>query len=83
LSWIEQGFPAIVYDFKYPTMSSRFAVYAKERGYEVTVFAPGCPESAICNPLDFIADQEDGLRAGQFAQTLSSTLSILSNGVAL
>jgi len=80
LSWIEQGFPAIVYDFKYPTMSSRFAAYAQERGYEVTVFAPGCPESAICNPLDFIADQEDGLRAGQFAQTLNRNFSRSQGG---
>lgn len=74
-SWIEQGFPGIIYDFKYPTMASRLASYAKERGYEVTVYAPGRPESAICNPLDFIANQEDGLKAGQFAQTLNRNFS--------
>lgn len=79
-SWLLQGFPGIIYDFKYPTMTSRFAPFARERGYEVTIYAPGRPESAICNPLDFIANPEDGLKANQFAQTLNRNFSRAKGG---
>ena len=70
-SAIEQGFPVILYDFKYPTQTSRVAGYAKEHGYEVRIFAPGHPESETCNPLDFLEDQTDSLMARQMAEVLN------------
>jgi type IV secretory pathway TraG/TraD family ATPase VirD4 len=53
LSAIDQGFPVLLYDFKYPTQSKRIAGYAKSKGYKVNIFAPGYRESEICNPIDF------------------------------
>lgn len=74
-SAIEQGFPVILYDFKYPTQTSRVAAYAKENGYKVRVFAPGHPESDTCNPLDFLKDETDSLMARQMAEVLNKNFS--------
>jgi type IV secretory pathway TraG/TraD family ATPase VirD4 len=73
-SAIDQGLPAIVYDFKYPTLTKRLTGYAAKRGYDVKIFSPGYPESEVCNLLDFLeADEEgsDALMAGQLAETLN------------
>jgi type IV secretory pathway TraG/TraD family ATPase VirD4 len=51
ISVIEQGFPAILWDFKYPSQTSRLAAYAVKNGYQLHIFAPGYPESEVCNPL--------------------------------
>lgn len=68
---IEQGFPIIIYDFKYPTQTSRHAAYAASRGYEVYTFAPGFPESTVINPLQFLRHDADTAMARQFAEVLS------------
>jgi type IV secretory pathway TraG/TraD family ATPase VirD4 len=74
-SAIRQGFPIILYDFKYPSQTSRIAGYAQEQGYEVRVFAPGYPESDVCNPLDFLRDNTDSLMARQMAEVLNKNFS--------
>ena len=71
LSAIDQGFPLVLYDFKYPTQTSRLVGYAAQRGYDVRIFAPGYPESEVCNPLDFLHSQDDSLMARQFAEVLN------------
>ena len=73
-SSLDQGFPTIIYDFKYPAQTKRAAAYAAARGYKVRVFAPGKPESYTCNPLDFLRDEEDAIAAGQLAQTINKNM---------
>ena len=65
-----QGFPVILYDFKYPRQTARHAGLAKHLGYDVHVFAPGFAESGVCNPLDFMQDGRDALMARQIAKVL-------------
>ena len=74
-SSVEQGFPTIIYDFKYPEQSSKIVAYAAKHGYEVNVFAPGFPESGVCNVLDFMKDGDDGLMARQIGASLNANLS--------
>ena len=73
-SAIDQGFPLYTYDFKYlepnDSLVSAIAPIALKAGYQVHVFAPGMPESEICNPLDFIEDDLDGLAARQLASVM-------------
>ncbi|MBE9128587.1 type IV secretory system conjugative DNA transfer family protein, partial [Coleofasciculus sp. LEGE 07081] len=70
-SALDQGFPTVLYDFKYPAQTKRAVAYAMKRGYTVRVFAPGFPESEVCNPLDLIKDEEDAIAAGQLAQVVN------------
>ena len=79
-SSVEQGFPTIIYDFKYPEQSSKIVAYAAKHGYEVNVFAPGFPESGTCNVLDFMSDADDGLMARQIGAALTANLSGKSTG---
>lgn len=79
-SAIDQGFPIILYDFKYPTQTSRLAGYARSQGYKVRVFAPGFPESEVCNPLDFLRDKTDSLMARQIAEVMNKNFSVMSGG---
>ncbi len=75
-SVMEQGFPIILYDFKYPTQTECHAALAKELGYEVKVFAPGRPESEICNMLEFLDGPNDVDMAAQIAKTLNRNFSL-------
>ncbi len=75
ISVIEQGFPAILWDFKYPTQTSRIAAYAVKHGYDLRIFAPGYPESEVCNPLEFLQDDTDSLMARQFAEVMNQNFS--------
>jgi type IV secretory pathway TraG/TraD family ATPase VirD4 len=75
-SAIDQGFPVILYDFKYPSQTARVAGYAGDKGYKVRVFAPGFPESDVCNPLDFLKDETDSLMARQMAEVLNKNFSM-------
>jgi type IV secretory pathway TraG/TraD family ATPase VirD4 len=81
-SSLDQGFPTIVYDFKYPAQTSRIYEYAKKSGYEVFIFAPGFPESEVCNPLDFLRDETDAETASQIATTLNRNFKMNSKGIA-
>lgn len=88
-SAIDQGLPLILYDFKYSEQESAtagakgqapiLAGYALERGYDVTVLAPGYPESCIANPLDFLRDEEDSEMARQLAITVNRNLKLGNN----
>ncbi|NET38956.1 MAG: type IV secretory system conjugative DNA transfer family protein, partial [Cyanothece sp. SIO1E1] len=76
-SSLNQGFPTIIYDFKYPNQSSRHAAYAARLGYKVRVFAPGFPESDVCNPLDFLRDETDAEMARQIATVMNKNFRLL------
>ncbi|WGV29076.1 type IV secretory system conjugative DNA transfer family protein [Halotia branconii] len=77
-SAIDQGFPIVAYDFKYPSQA-KIAAYAKSQGYDVHIFAPGFPESEVCNPLDFLRDSSDAETARQIATVINKNFRILSN----
>ncbi|MCG6133990.1 MAG: type IV secretion system DNA-binding domain-containing protein [Nostoc sp. LLA-1] len=88
-SAINQGLPVILYDFKYSEQESAtasakgqapiLAGYALERGYDVTVLAPGFKESAIANPIDFLRNNEDSEMARQLAITLNRNFKLGSD----
>ncbi|QLE59717.1 type IV secretory system conjugative DNA transfer family protein [Nostoc sp. TCL26-01] len=88
-SAIDQGLPLVLYDFKYseqesPTAKAKgqapiLAGYALERGYEVKVLAPGFPESAVTNPIDFLRNNEDSEMARQLAITLNRNFQLSSD----
>ncbi|MBX9256227.1 type IV secretory system conjugative DNA transfer family protein [Desmonostoc muscorum CCALA 125] len=88
-SAIDQGFPLVLYDFKYSEQESATAAskgqapilagYALERGYQVTVLAPGFGESAIANPIDFLRNNEDSEMARQLAITLNRNFQLGSD----
>ncbi|MBD2531905.1 type IV secretory system conjugative DNA transfer family protein [Nostoc flagelliforme FACHB-838] len=87
-SAIDQGLPVILYDFKYAHQESategakgqtpKLAGYAVERGYKVTVLAPGFRESAIANPIDFLSSETDAEMARQLAVTLNRNFKLTS-----
>ncbi len=70
-SAIRQGFPTMLYDFKYPAQTKRICALALKMGYEVNIFSPGFPESKTCNPLDLLRDEEDAVAAGQLTKTIT------------
>jgi type IV secretory pathway TraG/TraD family ATPase VirD4 len=70
-SAFDQGFPMLLYDFKFPAQTKRAVAYAIKRGYTVRIFAPGFPESETCNPLDLLRDEEDAIAGGQLTQVIS------------
>ncbi len=71
ISVIEQGFPALLWDFKFPTQTARIAAYAVKQGYDLHIFAPGYRESEVCNPLEFLNDATDSMMARQFAEVMN------------
>lgn len=78
-SAIEQGHGIVLYDFKYPSQS-RIAAYAKRHGYSVHIFAPGFPESEVCNPIDFLRDSSDAETARQLATVINKNFRMLGGG---
>jgi len=78
-SALDEGYPALVYDFKYPSQAESLAAYAAKRGYDVRIFAPGYPESEVCNPLDFMTDADDALMARQIATVMNRNFARSSN----
>ena len=77
---VELGYPIILYDFKYPTQCSRIAAYARSLGYRIDIFAPGFPESQVCNPLDFLRDATDAETARQIAAVLNKNFKLANAG---
>lgn len=77
-SSIDQGYPILCYDFKYgdprDSLTGSLAAYAAKCGYQIHIFAPGFPESEVCNPLDFLEDDLDGEMAGQLARVMNRNL---------
>lgn len=78
-STIDQGFPLILYDFKYPSQA-KVAGYARSQGYDVHIFAPGFPESEVCNPIDFLRDSSDAETARQIATVINKNFRMLGGG---
>lgn len=79
-SAIKQGHRIILFDWKYPAQSSELVPYAASLGYEVTVYAPGFPESAVINPLDLMSGPEDLTTATELAKTIATNLRRESQG---
>ncbi len=78
-SALDQGFPTILYDFKFPTQSRRAIAYALKRGYQVRFFTPNFPFSDVCNLLDFLKDQEDAVASGQLAEVIAKNIDLNAN----
>ena len=78
-SAVDRGLPIILYDFKYPSQS-KVAVFAKRHGYDVRIFAPGFPESEVCNPIDFLRDANDGENARQIGTVINKNFKQISQG---
>ncbi|RCJ20607.1 transfer complex protein TrsK [Nostoc minutum NIES-26] len=77
-SAIDQGFGIVLYDFKYVSQA-KIASYAKSKGYDVHIFAPGFPESEVCNPIDFLRDSSDAETARQLATVINKNFRLLGN----
>jgi type IV secretory pathway TraG/TraD family ATPase VirD4 len=76
-SVIDQGFPICLYDFKFPGGQAEIhAAYAKSKGYDVRIFAPGFDGTESCNLLDFLKSPDDSETAGQIAKVLNSNFSL-------
>ncbi len=80
-SAVDQGFPVIIYDFKYPAQTQRIVGYAARQGYDVRIFAPGYPESETCNPLDFLKSDSDSLMARQIAEVMNKNFKLSNQSV--
>jgi type IV secretory pathway TraG/TraD family ATPase VirD4 len=76
-SVIDQGFPICLYDFKFPGGQAEIhAAYARSKGYDVRIFAPGFEGTESCNLLDFLRSADDAETAGQIAKVLNSNFSL-------
>jgi type IV secretory pathway TraG/TraD family ATPase VirD4 len=76
-SVIDQGFPICLYDFKFPGGQAEIhAAYARNKGYDVRIFAPGFEGSESCNLLDFLRSADDSETAGQIAKVLNKNFSL-------
>jgi type IV secretory pathway TraG/TraD family ATPase VirD4 len=76
-SVIDQGFPICLYDFKFPGGQAEIhAAYARNRGYDVRIFAPGFEGTESCNLLDFLKSADDSETAGQIAKVLNKNFSL-------
>jgi type IV secretory pathway TraG/TraD family ATPase VirD4 len=78
-SAIDQGFPTLVYDYKFPTQTSRLYQYAIDAGYEVSILAPGFGLSEVCNILDFLKSPKDESSARQIAFTMNRNFDLNKN----
>lgn len=78
-SALRQELPLVLYDFKYPTQTQRLAAYARHLGYSTQVFAPGFAESAVFNPLDLLASEEDSETARQLAEVLGRNFKLVAS----
>ena len=78
-SALDQGFPCLLYDFKFPTQSSRAIAYALKRGYKIRFFTPNFPFSDVCNLLEFLEDEEDAVAAGQLAEVITKNINLDPN----
>lgn len=77
-SALRQGFPVVLYDFKYPTQTRRVLAYARHLGYQTQVFAPGFEESCVFNPLDLLSSSDDSETARQLAEVLNRNFKLAS-----
>jgi type IV secretory pathway TraG/TraD family ATPase VirD4 len=76
-SVIDQGFPICLYDFKFPGGQAEIhAAYARSKGYDVRIFAPGFEGTESCNLLDFLKSADDSETAGQIAKVLNQNFSL-------
>jgi type IV secretory pathway TraG/TraD family ATPase VirD4 len=78
-SAIDQGFPTLLYDYKFPVQTSRIYQYAVDAGYEVSILAPGFGLSENCNILDFLNDPTDESTARQIAFTMNKNFDLNKN----
>ena len=74
-SALAQGFGMLLLDKKGGEQASEIIPYAIAQDYDVSVFAPGYPESASCNIIQAIADENDSTTSDQVIQTIRKNLS--------
>jgi type IV secretory pathway TraG/TraD family ATPase VirD4 len=82
-SAIDQGFPVVYYDFKGhedPPPSGTIAAYAKQNYYQVSIMAPGYPDTCTCNILDFLENEADAESAREIAAALNRNLKLGKDG---
>lgn len=72
-SMVDQGFPGVLFDCKFPSQASGIAAYALKRGYRVYYFCPGLGGST-CNLQDFIEHSRDAVSAGQLATVIARNI---------
>lgn len=72
ISCIEQAFPMIVLDYKYPDTARDIVPYAIHRGYEVYPFVPGRRESQRFNVCDPIKNSRDTATAIEAVATFNA-----------
>lgn len=86
-SAIDQGFPVILYDFKFPSangildgssQTEQIVGYAETAGYQINFFAPGFRESDVCNPLDFLRTPTDAETARQLGTVMNRNFRLLA-----
>lgn len=75
-SAVSQGLPIVLLDTDYPGLTKTIAALAESVGYDVQIFAPGYPESRVCNVLDFIKSHMDSTGGSQIAKTLNKNFAI-------
>jgi TraM recognition site of TraD and TraG len=74
-SALAQGFGMLLLDKKGGEQAREIIPYAIAQDYDVSVFAPGFPESASCNIIQAIADENDSTTSDQVIQTIRKNLS--------
>ena len=86
-SAIDQGYPVILYDFKYPSQNGicdgssqteQIVGYADKHGYRINFFTPGFKESDVCNPLDFLRSPSDAETARQLGTVMNRNFRMLA-----
>ena len=86
-SAIDQGYPVILYDFKYPSQNGicdgssqteQIVGYADKHGYQINFFTPGFKESDVCNPLDFLRSPSDAETARQLGTVMNRNFRLLA-----
>jgi len=87
-SFLLQRFPLLLYDFKYSQRTTpqddfkgqtpAIAGFARRLDYQIKVFAPGFPETCVCNLLDFLQSPVDALMARQLAVVLNRNLKMVT-----
>jgi type IV secretory pathway TraG/TraD family ATPase VirD4 len=63
---ISQQRSILICDSSYPSVA-KIAPYARDKGYDIHILAPGFPESGTCNLLDLLKDSTDAVVAHKLA----------------
>jgi type IV secretion system protein VirD4 len=78
MSAIRQGFPVIVWDYKFfnEGQAEKLIPFALENGYKIRVLVPGSSMSLTFNILDRIKDHEDVAMAREIVKSIRRNLGV-------